>query len=262
MGHGTRVSSINRTIAGGLTLVGGVQRKITKGLTLVGGVQREIAFEVVGTPIGDLSVGTSVYTKVNGTKTEFLVVHQGKPGSSYDESCNGTWLVMKDIYANQVFSSSKSNIYSSSGVNSYLKNTFLKTLSTKMQSLIKSVKIPYVNGNGNTSSVSSGSNGLSTQIFLLSGTEIGMANSTSDGITYYEVGACLSYFSTHSGVAKLNGTAAIWWCRDPIKGYTSSVRAVGTNGLVKNEIANNSRGVRPAFILPQDALINENFEII
>ena len=42
------------------------------------------------------AVGSTVKLKVNGTAREFLVVHQGKPSSLYDESCNGTWLLMKD----------------------------------------------------------------------------------------------------------------------------------------------------------------------
>ena len=44
------------------------------------------------------AVGSTVKLKVNGTAREFLVVHQGKPSSLYDESCNGTWLLMKDCY--------------------------------------------------------------------------------------------------------------------------------------------------------------------
>ena len=48
--------------------------------------------------ISTLAVGSSVYLNVGGVRKEFLVVHQGKPSSLYDSSCNGTWLLMKDIY--------------------------------------------------------------------------------------------------------------------------------------------------------------------
>ena len=44
------------------------------------------------------AVGSTVKLTVNGKAREFIVVHQGKPSSVYDESCNGTWLLMKDIY--------------------------------------------------------------------------------------------------------------------------------------------------------------------
>ena len=45
------------------------------------------------------AVGSTVKLKVDGSLKEFIVVHQGKPSSMYDESCNGTWLLMKDCYA-------------------------------------------------------------------------------------------------------------------------------------------------------------------
>ena len=47
------------------------------------------------------AVGSTVKLKVNGTAKEFIVVHQGKPSSLYDNSCDGTWLLMKDIYENR-----------------------------------------------------------------------------------------------------------------------------------------------------------------
>ena len=46
--------------------------------------------------LGQKAVGSVVKLKFNGAMREFLVVHQGKPSSLYDESCNGTWLLMKD----------------------------------------------------------------------------------------------------------------------------------------------------------------------
>lgn len=48
-------------------------------------------------PISALAVGSSVFCNVNGVKTEFVVVHQGKPSDMYDDSCNGAWLLMKDV---------------------------------------------------------------------------------------------------------------------------------------------------------------------
>ena len=54
------------------------------------------------------AVGSTVKLTVNGKAREFIVVHQGKPSSVYDESCNGTWLLMKDIYENRVWQSGTS----------------------------------------------------------------------------------------------------------------------------------------------------------
>ena len=39
-------------------------------------------------------IGSVVKIKVNGTLRNFIVVHQGKPSSIYDASCDGTWLLM------------------------------------------------------------------------------------------------------------------------------------------------------------------------
>lgn len=40
--------------------------------------------------LGAKAVGSIVKLKVGGTAKEFIVVHQGKPSSLYDESCNGS----------------------------------------------------------------------------------------------------------------------------------------------------------------------------
>jgi len=40
------------------------------------------------------SVGSIVKIKISGTLRDFIVVHQGKPSSIYDASCDGTWLLM------------------------------------------------------------------------------------------------------------------------------------------------------------------------
>lgn len=43
------------------------------------------------------AIGSTIKLKVNGSAKDFIVVHQGKPSSVYDDSCTGTWLLMKDI---------------------------------------------------------------------------------------------------------------------------------------------------------------------
>ena len=47
------------------------------------------------------AIGSTIKLKVNGSARNFIVVHQGKPSSVYDDSCNGTWLLMQDIYENR-----------------------------------------------------------------------------------------------------------------------------------------------------------------
>ena len=43
--------------------------------------------------LGAKAVGSIVKIKVNGAAKDFIIVHQGKPSSVYDDSCNGTWPV-------------------------------------------------------------------------------------------------------------------------------------------------------------------------
>ena len=71
------------------------------------------------------AIGSTIKLKVNGSARNFIVVHQGKPSSVYDDSCNGTWLLMQDIYENRAWHSSNTNDYANSTIHSYLNSTFL-----------------------------------------------------------------------------------------------------------------------------------------
>ena len=59
----------------------------------------------MSTKLGSMSVGSTVKLKLGGTARDFLVVHQGLPSSMYDSSCNGTWLLLKDIYTTRTWDS-------------------------------------------------------------------------------------------------------------------------------------------------------------
>lgn len=148
------------------------------------------------------AVGSTVKLKVDGALKEFLVVHQGKPSSIYDDSCNGTWLLMKDCYVSRAWHSSNVNKYESSDINTYLNNTFLKLLDSNIQDAIKQVKIPYRQNGGSGGTDRNGANGLSTKIFLLSGYEVGFT--TSDNSYFPVDGAKLSYFESGTGSSALN----------------------------------------------------------
>lgn len=225
-----------------------------------GDVHTKPVAPVKGILASDLAVGSSVFLKFNGKLTEFLVVNQGIPSNSslYDSSCNGTWLLMKDIYESRHWHSSNSNSYKASLIHAYLNDTFLNLFDADIKAQIKTVKIPYVNGTG-SSAVASGSSGLSTQIFLLSGYEVGWTRSTD---LYFPIdGACLSYFSGTAAtdskrIGDLDGTATIWWLRSP--GTSSANRAwvVGVNGGYYENLCSNPYGIRPALILPSNALFD------
>lgn len=209
------------------------------------------------------AVGSTVKLKVNGTLRDFIVVHQGLPSSIYDASCNGTWLLMKDIYETRQWHSSNVNDYAASTIHSYLNSTFLNLFDANIRAQIKQVKIPYRPGSGTSMSINSGANGLSCKIFLLSNIEMGGDPSWSYMPTD---GAKLSYFILGTGtdannkrIAYLNGTAAVWWSRSP---YTSSATYAwncNTHGDCNYTYnCSNTYGVRPALVLPSDLLVSDD----
>ena len=216
-----------------------------------------------GATAGSLAVGSSVFTNVNGTKTEFIVVHQGKPSSLYDDSCNGTWLLMKYIYENRQWHSSDVNKLESSTIHSYLNSTFLNLFDSNIKDAIKQVKIPYRKNGGSSGTNQSGANGLSCKIFLLSGYEVGWTSSNNQ--YFPQDGAKLSYFESGTGtsannkrIAKLNGSATYWWLRSPSAGYTGLVWRVDSRGKYISGDASGSRGIRPALILPSETNISKS----
>ena len=263
--HKTLINGTVYTVQSGKCMVGGTVYNILKGRTLIGGTGYDITLPGIGIMVSTLSVGQSVYTKVNGTATEFIVVHQGKPSSIYDNSCNGTWLLMKDCYVSRAWHSSNVNKYESSDIHTYLNNTFLKLLDSNIQEAIKQVKLPYRQNGGSGGTDRNGANGLSTKIFLLSGYEVGWT--TSDNSYFPVDGAKLDYFAASSGgnskrIAYLNGSAANWWLRSPRTGNTNFVWYVLTNGSCNYGNASASNGVRPALILPSDALVDDEFNLV
>ena len=244
-----------RSIAAGYVGVNGVARQIQAGYAGVNGVARQ--FFSAGTKIGDIPVGDTITFNVNGVPYDFIIVHQGLPSSMYDSSCNGTWLLMKNIYERRQWHSSNSNSYKASTIHSYLNSTFLTLLDGDIQSSIKQVKIPYVNGTGG-SAVASGANGLNTRIFLLGGYEIGWTQSTHSGFPID--GACLSYFNgaTNSDhVAYLNGAAATWWLRSVNNSSTQVTWLVHTSGGIGSSASSVASGIRPAFVLDRNFKISD-----
>lgn len=219
----------------------------------------------LGTRLGDLEIGTIVHIKENGGYQDYLVVNQGLPSSMYDSSCNGAWLLRKDIYTTRVWSS-VDNDYKNSDIHSYLNGTFLNLFDNDIKNAIKQVKIPYQNGTGSGSSVASGANGLSCKIFLLSGYEVGF--STSDSSYFPRDGAKLSYFSSGTGsaannkrIANYNGSATNWWLRSPFTYSVNYVWNVNSSGGCDRWDYSNTYGVRPALVMPSDLLVDDNNNI-
>ena len=208
------------------------------------------------------AIGSTIKLKVNGSAKDFIVVHQGKPSSVYDDSCNGTWVLMKDIYEKRQWNRSGTSDYANSTIHSYLNGTFLGLFESNIKNAIKQVKLPYRKGSGMSTTVASGSNGLSAKIFLLSAAETSFSF---DGMPSGE-GAELAYFKgcaddgpDSKRVAYLNGSDYVYWTlRSPYCKVHEGVMFIGSNGNWGYNNCSDSYGIRPALILPSTLLVSDD----
>ena len=209
---------------------------------------------------GNLSIGATVRLMENGVATDFVVVQQGLPGSMYDSSCDGTWLLRKDVYDyNIAWDSDGTILYNYSTLNNWLNNTYTTLLGAIEQATVKEVKLPYVSG----SNVVSGVNGVVAKTFPPSASEVGWTSAIDS--TILGDGARLEYFLDGNGtdaknkrVAYLSGTAVNYWTRSP-KGPSANawmVRSTGEN--VGLGVTSTGGRVRPALIIPSTSRFDRN----
>lgn len=217
--------------------------------------------------LGTKAVGSTVKLKVNGAYRDFLVVHQGLPGSMYDASCNGTWLLMRDIYVERAWNSAGNNndYKADTAIHGYLNNSFFNLFDADIRKQIKKVKIPYVNSTGVNGKLVSGANGLETRIFALSVAEV---NPHGTSGTYSNEGAVLDYFASTAAqsdpkrIAYFNGEAKYWWLRSPINSNNSSAAVVYANGNCSYSTCIKSYGLRLALILPGTMSVSDDGTVV
>ena len=215
--------------------------------------------------LGTKAVGSIVKIKVNGAAKDFIIVHQGLPSSAYDDSCTGTWLLMKDSYNYMKWNATEENNYASSDINSWLNGTFYNLIDADIRAVIKQVKIPYHDSSYYGGTLHTGANGLNTKVFLLSGIEVGWTNRTNE--YFPNDGAKLSYFLAGTGtnenkkrVAYRNGSAQDWYLRSPriINTSSNNVWKVADDGSYDYDNCVNSNDIRPAFVLPSSLVVSDD----
>ena len=236
-------------------------------VTVVGGCTAKAPS--TGILASTLPVGSTVKLMEGGSAVEYLVVNQGIPSNSnlYDASCDGTWLLRKDIHSNRRWHTSNENMYETSAINTWLNGDFFNSLGSIEQATVKQVKIPYRSGGGYGGTDQSGANGLPCKVFLLSGYEVGWT--TSDDGDFPVDGAKLDYFTSgtttsanNKRIAYLNGSAAYWWLRSPLTNGTLNVWRVDSGGNYGSGNAFYSEGIRPALILPKTSLFDASTLIL
>lgn len=236
------------------------------GKVIMSGIVPQLKAPITGILASGLAVGSTVKLTENGSPVEYLVINQGKPGvgSMYEDSCNGTWLLRKDIHSKvQYYTTEYCDDYSKSSLHTYLNSDFLSLFDSMTQSIIKQVKIPYVLNAGN--SIRGGTVGLSAKIFPLSFKEVNAPD-----INYVDAfadGAVLSYFEDATErndpkrVAYLNGTAEDYWIRSQTPDSEEGALVL-SNGGTNSSLCNAYYGIRPALILPSNALFDEETLIL
>lgn len=212
------------------------------------------------------AIGSTIKLKVNGSAKDFIVVHQGKPSSVYDDSCNGTWLLIKDIYEKHQWHSSDANDYANSTIHDRLNSTFLNLFEPNIKRAIKQVKLPYRKGNGSSETVTSGSNGLSAKIFLLSAAETSFSNAympSGEGTELAYFKGCADDSSDSKRVAYFGRYADFWWLRTPsCDGFSNYAMYVNSNGGLDDYLSPSSYGIRPAFVLPSTLLVSDDGTVL
>lgn len=110
-------------------------------------------------------------------------------------------------------------------------------------------------GSGSSTTVSSGSNGLTAKIFLLSAAEtslnIGssMPNGEGSELAYFK--GCADKNADSKRIAKDGRNAKRWWLRSPYCSISAtSAMIIDTSGDWNFSTCTSSNSIRPAFILP------------
>lgn len=253
------VGGVAKTLAGGYVNIGGVWKTICKSYSNINGIWKPMyTTSSVQLMLGELTVGTSIFMNLGGTLYEWIIIYQGNPSSSvYDSSCNGTWIILKDIYTEMAWGDA-TNGYCDTAVHTYLNDTFLNLFDANIKNNIKSVKIPYTYGTSNSAALT-GSDGLSTKVFLLSATE----TDTSDANVYTE-GASLGYFTSNSlRIAYYNDTATDWLTRSQYKNNTGYFKTISSAGASDwSNVTSRVYGIRPALIMPSETLVDDSMNVI
>lgn len=258
------IGGVKHKISGLYTGVGGVKKEATELWSGNGGVKKLVYQAIKGTPVGDLPVGSIILLNENNVPAEYIVVHQGKPSDIYDDSCNGTWVLRKDIVY-RIDNFGTTNAIENLKMTKWLNDTMFYKYDSDVRQYIKTVRVPYRKKGGISGEDAYGSQGFSCKVFLLSGYEIGATQSDDK---YHPIdGAKLSYFESGESdnanskrKANYNNSPSGWWTRSPYTEDDRLIIVVQADGSVFTADITNTVGVRPTIILPPDfpAILNQN----
>ncbi|OUN08339.1 hypothetical protein B5G43_02875 [Flavonifractor sp. An92] len=233
----------NYPIASGQTVTAGQVVDVTSDVPPTVGQYVPGSIQVQNVPVGSFITRTE-----NGVPQYYLVVHQGLPSEMYDASCNGTWVLRLNIYENGAWDAGNSNVLPGADIFTTMAG-MLTLFDAETQAAIKTIKIPYCVGGGQ-STVKSGADGLECKIFPLSAYEVGLAP---PAVTEYvpEDGATLDFFKpVLAKDPRRISPNANWWLRSPyIRTGLTWVWYEPPTGGGSGASPNSSYGIRPTFVL-------------
>ena len=277
MAQKTFVGGTGYEVVDSRPLVNGTGYNIAKGRTLVGDTGYDIEF---GIRIGDLSTNESIFADVDGVEKEFLIVNQGipidpitaEPSNLYSTTCDGTWVLMKDIHTiascNDIDGNAV-NVYGNMAVRQYLNEDFIALLKPAVQDSVMNVKIPGHKRDGSTANIfRSGEDGLAAKAFVLSKYEFGLHNETisltRDGVVlsrYYDIylRELESYAQHHPELVAYYGEAAEYYMTRSIAGHSEDLYIISRTGQAQSLRVSRQDvpiGIRPAMILDPETRVS------
>lgn len=199
---------------------------------------KEMSF---GLPLSRLAVGSLVRMKENGANVNFYL---GSNKYQSDLNSNRALLVRKDNHSNRRMDESRDSRYAVSEIDSWLNAEYKNMFDASLLSQIGTTKFYYTVGQGDGTVTT-----LERAFFLLSLTELGITNSA-----VKTEGETLPIASTLK-IATYNGSTAEQWTRSVRYNGTTGF-FVNTSGSAIEDQMTSSRGIRPAFTLPNTLLVN------
>lgn len=256
--HKTLIDGTGYEIKSGRVLIAGTGYGVKKGRTLIGGTGYDIKF---GQPISNLPVGSIINLEYDGTPTPYIVANLGKPGSQYDDSCNGAWMVRKYLHSKRAWNAEVSDQnkvwdYAKCSVSSYLNNTYYAKFAEKVKENVSLATIPFY---ADSDESIGGASNLNAYCFLLGVAETGAEKAIYFGKTSSLY--TLSYFSeTENRIAyNANNTAQPWSTRDRKWGVGPDAYYCYIDTYGKSDwyiYYNNSVCIRPTLILNLNTLVS------
>lgn len=248
MGHKVKIGNEIKDIKGGKVLINGVVKDIKGGKVLIDGVVKDIKF---GTPLSELTEGTLAYVNEDGSPVAFYVAKH-----DYESGLNGAGrtLFVRKTFGDNDYGVWTANAtrdgYENCNMDTWFTSTYLNKLDAGIQTLIGTTKIPCVRH------LALDSYTLERSVFTLSCTEYGYGNVTIG--TVAEEGTALPIAST----LKQDAIYQYVWTRSLVMEYTMSKAWYLKYNTINIGAFTDSYWYRPAFTLPSDTLVDDNFNVI